>query len=226
MILIEFLKFLIKPDPGQKNISMNKKLISFIILLFCSIMMSYGLSIVLQLFFRAPASSVEDLSFAKLVLYALLLAPIFEELVFRLSLLYSRLFFSISFALAMTSLITSLMDIRLITWTGSLSFNICLSFCFIFLNNSEKANSKIENFWKNHFAMVFYLSSFLFGIFHIGNYGLVGIDAFVMALLFCVPQLIGSLFLGFVRIKLGFSWAIVMHVLYNSVPFLLMLLYS
>jgi hypothetical protein len=225
MILVEFTMFLAKPDAGQENLSINKKLINFIILLFCALILSYGLNIVLRLFFQAPESRVDDLSFAKLVVFGLLLAPLFEELVFRLSLLYSKLFLSISLALAISSLLTSFMDIRLLTWTGCLSFYIGLSACFIFLNNHKTAHQVIEFFWKNHFAVVFYLSTFLFGIFHMGNYDLIGIQAMALALLFCTPQVIGSLFLGFVRIRLGFLWALVMHILYNSVPFLLMIIY-
>lgn len=226
MCISDFFKFFGKPCSEAIEINILKKILYFLILSISSLILVYGLTIVLQLIIHSPASGVEDLSFLKLVLFGLLLAPIFEELVFRLSLVYSKINLSISASLANTAIITTLLDIRLLTVFGGILFFISFCFAFIFLNNHKSAHLQLEKLWKNNFAAVFYGSAFLFSLFHITNYEISGVSSFLIALLFSVPQLIGALFLGYVRIRLGFLWAVLMHIFFNVVPFGLMVLFG
>jgi hypothetical protein len=226
MILWRFLRFLNAPTANDEKINIHKKLIGFVGLFFTSVLLVYGSTFVLQLFISQPVSEISDLSFEKLVLFALLLAPLFEELVFRLSLIYSKLNLSISLSLAIASIITSVLDIRLLTLFGGVTFFFAFCSLYIVLNNLTDFQLKIESFWEKHFILVFYILSFLFGIFHMANYQLNSFSALTLAFVFSVPQIIGALFLGFVRIRLGFIWAVVMHVLFNAVPFGLMLVFG
>jgi hypothetical protein len=223
MIIVEFIRFILKPNAELVLIRFYKKLLNFFILLICSLIIVYGLTIVLQMFINQPASKVNDLSFAKLILFALLLAPLFEELVFRLSLIYSKLNLSISLSLAIASIITSVFDIRLLTWFGGVTFFLAFCVLYIVLNNLTTFQIKIEGFWEKYFILVFYILTFLFGIFHMANYQLNSFSALTLAFVFSIPQIIGALFLGFVRIRLGFIWAVILHVLFNAVPFGLIL---
>jgi uncharacterized protein len=222
MILIELIRFLKNPNEEQPNIKTQKRIVDFLILLFLTLVLCYGLMIVLQKFINPPANQINDLSFGKLLLFGLFLGPLFEELVFRLSLICSKLNLSISLSLSNTALITTLLDIRLLTLFGGFNFFVGLCICLIFLNQHPTAHFRIEKFWKNHFAFVFYTSSIAFGLIHFTNYSLDGISALLVAILFSIPQMIGGLILGFVRIRLGFLPVVLMHILFNSVPFVLM----
>jgi uncharacterized protein len=226
MVIVDFIRFLANPNAEKIHIETKNKFVDFAILFVLALLISYGLLIVLQAFINPPANQINDLSFAKLLLFALFLGPLFEELVFRLSLIYSKLNLSISLGLANAALITTLLDIRLLTLFGGFTFFIGLCSSYIFLNKHQTAYSGIEKFWKNHFALIFYISSIAFGLIHFTNYDLNSISALLIAILFSVPQMFGGLILGFVRIRLGFLPAVLMHILFNSVPFVLMWIYQ
>ncbi|CAM1372611.1 CAAX protease [Tenacibaculum litopenaei] len=68
--------------------------------------------------------------------------------------------------------------------------------------------SRIFPFW-------FYLFSAVFGFVHITNYPL-SVEVLLLSPLLVAPQLILGCYLGYIRIKLGLLWAILLHALYNA----------
>ena len=75
-----------------------------------------------------------------------------------------------------------------------------------------------------YFPLIFYLSVLLFGAVHLFNFEYeAGFYGF--AILLILPQLSAGIFLGFIRIKLGLGWAILLHALHNFIllsPFFLL----
>lgn len=66
------------------------------------------------------------------------------------------------------------------------------------------------------FGFFFYLITFAFGFYHIINYEL-SATVVILSPLLVAPQIaVGSL-LGFIRIRLGLLWAILLHASYNLV---------
>ena len=76
----------------------------------------------------------------------------------------------------------------------------------------------------SYFPVVFYLSVLLFGAVHLLNFEYeAGFYGF--ALLLILPQLSAGIFLGFIRVKMGLGWAILLHAFHNFIllsPFLLL----
>jgi len=72
----------------------------------------------------------------------------------------------------------------------------------------------IRNIWDKYFYIIFYIVSFLFVINHLieSMYSSLIIEVRYMML---IPLLIYSLMVGFVRIKLNFTCAILFHILFN-----------
>ncbi|MGB5239007.1 MAG: CPBP family intramembrane glutamic endopeptidase [Flavobacteriaceae bacterium] len=68
----------------------------------------------------------------------------------------------------------------------------------------------------NYFAIIFYLSTFIFGFYHITNFEL-SPTVIYFAPLLVSPQLCIGFILGYIRVKLGLLWAILLHSLYNIV---------
>ncbi|MBT8205735.1 MAG: CPBP family intramembrane metalloprotease [Eudoraea sp.] len=75
-----------------------------------------------------------------------------------------------------------------------------------------------------YFPLIFYLSVLLFGAVHLLNFEYeVGFYGF--AILLILPQLSAGVFLGFIRVKMGLGWAILLHAFHNFIllsPFLLL----
>ena len=66
------------------------------------------------------------------------------------------------------------------------------------------------------FPLAFYLSIIGFGFIHIFNFEAYE-NALWMAPLLILPQLITGLFLGFVRVRMGFLYGVLFHALFNAI---------
>ena len=75
-----------------------------------------------------------------------------------------------------------------------------------------------------YFKYAYYLSVFLFAIVHIFNFE-GGQEIYYLAPLLIAPQLIAGFFLGYIRVKFGLKWSILLHASFNTIligPMLLM----
>ena len=82
-----------------------------------------------------------------------------------------------------------------------------------------------SNFWNRHFAVIFYLIALLFGFAHSFKSGNVWTPLYLLLLpLLILSQSIAGLILGYIRLRLGFLWAVLFHACFNfvviSVPYL------
>ncbi|MBE7383657.1 MAG: CPBP family intramembrane metalloprotease [Leptolyngbya sp. SIO1E4] len=78
---------------------------------------------------------------------------------------------------------------------------------------------RVEQFYSRRMAPLYYGSSILFGFVHVFNFA--GIERyFYLSPLIMLPYAIFGLLLGYVRIKHGFQWAVVLHAVNNAYAFL------
>ena len=240
-VLYVFFNFLKKPD---YNIEINKSkfakklwdvfrlwaLAAFVAvvvgLIFSKLVSSLGLdtddNAVLDLFREAPIYLF--------VLSAFLWAPIFEETAFRLGLKFSpfRLGFACSFLFIVFLDVLFVFNIDLskyFNWfLGDASRvmvilfylillivpGIILGFLFKFLNKE-----KINKFYQKKFFFLYYFSSIFFGIVHLFNYNNFK-EAWYLMIFLATPQIIIGLILGFVRMRYGINWSMILHFIHNS----------
>lgn len=91
-----------------------------------------------------------------------------------------------------------------------------------FFNGLLKPSSKkqieetIDKNWHKYYRIFFYSAAILFGVIHISNYKLTKNVLLFMPLLIA-PQTIGGLFLGYMRVKFGLLWSILLHAFYNFI---------
>ena len=67
-----------------------------------------------------------------------------------------------------------------------------------------------------YFGLIFYLFSLAFGFYHITNFEVTTTILYLSPLLVS-PQLIIGLLLGYIRVRLGLGWSILLHACYNFV---------
>ncbi|MEM6254906.1 MAG: CPBP family glutamic-type intramembrane protease [Cyanobacteria bacterium P01_D01_bin.156] len=162
---------------------------------------------------------LSDLSVSLIFFLVVVMAPIIEEIIFRLPLRPSALSLSIPFSIAILYLSTFLrMNSAIPSVVGFmlLGFNV-------YLAKRQLKVFRLQQIYRRFSRPIFYLSAILFGVIHIGNY-----DSRVWALmpLLVLPQSVLGLFWGFVRVRYGLSWAIFAHALHNGcvmAPFLITL---
>jgi len=154
----------------------------------------------------------------------LIVGPIYEELSYRYFLTkFEKRKFIISSSLLLSYFLFILIKSGLFYFEG-VSY-LCHYYGYLFafgvifyisLNLIIRNNIllTIRNIWDKYFYIIFYIVSFLFVINHLieSMYSSLIIEVRYMML---IPLLIYSLMVGFVRIKLNFTCAILFHILFN-----------
>ncbi len=156
------------------------------------------------------------------ILFMCVFAPFLEEYTFRWHL--RKRYASIYFILfAISGIIISHLQ------NGYIGFSVFLLFLFIaiYLHHRLKKLSQIrkQKLWQAFFPFVFYLSAVIFGLIHLSNYkGLTLKDP--TFIFYISSQTLGGLSLGYIRIKHGLKYSILYHAVFNSIVFLLWLLFG
>ncbi|TCP26808.1 hypothetical protein EV195_102150 [Tenacibaculum skagerrakense] len=68
---------------------------------------------------------------------------------------------------------------------------------------------------KNYFKPAFYVFAILFGLVHITNFTITT-NVLLLAPILVLPQTILGGYLGFIRVKFGLAWSILLHATYNA----------
>ncbi len=162
-----------------------------------------------------PAPLEGEGSWGEELFYALLLAPVLEEALYR-GWLTGRVaalrFAAFGFA-AEACFIASLWADA--AWEGALAaagLAIALAGFVQWLLTRER-DTAVPTWFSRHFAALVWASSLLFAAIHLGNYEAL---THPLGLLVVTPQLIGGLCLAYVRTRLGLRAAIAHHAAYNA----------
>lgn len=73
-----------------------------------------------------------------------------------------------------------------------------------------------------YFKDAFYVSILAFGLVHISNFEF-STTVLILTPLLIAPQLFLGVFLGYIRVRIGLIWSILLHSIYNTILFLPML---
>lgn len=156
-----------------------------------------------------------------LIIVAVLIAPPFEEVIFRLPLAPYQPALPLVGGVFGLILVVTLFDYP----TGLiLSLGVLVGLYTVFLlilgfgGLSMWALPKIERIWARHFRWVVYGTAVVFGLIHVTNwqwesFGMAEVAAMP---LIASPQLIGGFMLAYVRVRLGMVFAIVSHGAFNA----------
>jgi len=160
--------------------------------------------------FEVPSSLKEHLWI--FFLLVVIIAPILEEVIFRLSLIFDP----INIALSVSTLIA------LIIHKVCNGFITIMTFAFLFLLLYQlvfKYRVEFISFWNKYFKYIFYFLSITFGLVHISNYKFVEVGQYFIAPLLIFPQLAIGFILSFTRVyyKRGFLICIIFHALMNMI---------
>ncbi len=145
-------------------------------------------------------------------------APLIEETTFRLSLKFRPFYIAVSIFFV-TRIITvyvmkqffSSNNINMYSWM----IPVVAGGLVYFIMRSNDIKERVSRFYQKYFSLLFYFFTLLFGLVHITNYSKVE-NILLIVLLLGIPQFIVGLVLGFVRIKHGFWYGVLLHSVYNA----------
>lgn len=225
--LKEVFNFLLRPVPVQKkHIKRIDLARDLFVLLIIDFVLS-GLLVVSTMFIdQSPvilSKGRELFSPLTMLLIGSTIIPVLEETAFRLAIIFKPVYLAFSGAILTYYIFTKgiyqtyNLDLgdHFVVRAGA---GIVMGFIIFFV--SQRFADQLKIFWQKNFRYIFYLSVILFGSVHILNYGLTPENILLMPLL-TLPQLLGGVVLGYIRVQYGFIYAIVVHGLNNLLPTLL-----
>lgn len=151
-----------------------------------------------------------------LVLLAVaVVGPAVEEYFFRAPLRYTRMRLFIGLlALIFFVLPTLLEMMRISTIISAIVWLVSLMLA-IWVVMSDMRAWRMRRLWEKHFGGVFYTFTVVFALVHLANYENLRLPIALMPLL-VVPQFIGALFWGYMRLRFSLTWAMVAHGMFNA----------
>ncbi len=165
---------------------------------------------------------LDQLSLWKIFILAVIIAPIFEELVFRYYLTKPVLVFialPIIVALGSMALYSngslSLFALLLLLIASSLTI-------LVLFWKSVNLIEQLKIWYQDKFPYIFYTSAALFAFIHIYNFHDMMPWYYTPILVF--PQFFIGLYLGYLRVRNGLSYSILVHAINNAIPMVLLAL--
>jgi len=241
-ILDSFFDFIKTP---QYNLSFSNKMVllkfadvfSFLSFgIVSSIILGFIISFVMQIIgYDTTQNSVVEL-FKEAPIYffifmALIWAPIFEEITFRLGMKFSPWKLALSLSFFIVVLFSSSLEFfpalatvleRFSERYSIVSVILSIVLLVVLLTLVVKiiigryvGEKKMKKLYRKNFVSIFYGMTLLFGAVHILNFKNFGEFWYVSFLLF-LPQLSVSFILGYVRMRYGIIWSMLIHFFYNS----------
>ncbi len=219
--ILDFWCFLRRPVAERLSEGMAKKVFILIVVVALDILISMTL-FPLDMAIEAIGGAVEpvetDVNPLLSFVGAVLIAPLTEEIVFRLGLAPNLWFLFISLFLASVQYAPKLLggffndDGMFIGFNVLfylvLSVGICLFFWF-----RERRGHRYVDFFNRYVGVYYYLGALLFALPHLGNFTFQ--LPWWLIILPVLPQLVGGLTLGYLRIRLGFWYGVMGHLLIN-----------
>jgi membrane protease YdiL (CAAX protease family) len=202
--MIKLFTFLRKPNCPESFSRIEWSDFFTLLLIFYLIEMPLGITIKLLINVLGLELKQIPFPYLKKILFALVIAPFFEEILVRINLVFSKrnllIFLITCFGLAIYFFLKG-RDLKLI-----LFILMFLIFIIILINYNY-----CKLFFIRNFSFFFYFTAILFGLIHIFNFNGISEANFIWTPIIVIPQIIMGFLLGYVRVVYGFIYAVLFH---------------
>lgn len=222
-LLKDFLVFLKKPHVTPLVLKVKERFIQtlrlwcflFIFIIFGGIIIDSLIDVPMHDRFQEVMDQIGLWGF---VGFAVVLGPFLEEVTFRLAMRFQLRYIIIG-TIALTLYIVQATS-PLIEKSTSDGLFYLYSFAAIglgtFIVLCLKYKTRVASGWIIYFPFVFYALSFAFAMIHIFNFEAFPLRVIVLAPIITLPQFILGLGMGYLRMRFGFWYGYLFHVLNNG----------
>jgi len=213
-------KFLFKPEvttllhPSDENYSLRKIISSFVmfdIILILTNGVLFGFVVLIYDDFHNLIKSNSTFSSSiYMTLKVMLLAPLIEELGFRLSLILNHFTVSISLGIQIGVILQLIFNLNYHIIVRLIFMLVIVGIIYLVLNKH------IISLIKKHHRLFIYYNILFSGFLHITNYELSSIIHYFLIPILVFQNVIFGAYLSFYRMTYGFKIALLMHILHNS----------
>lgn len=173
-------------------------------------------------------SMAERFSPILLLLIGGLVLPFFEEVGFRLSLVFKPIYLAMTSSVLLYYFLTKVVFQTKISMADE-SFAVRVGasvvlgvLLFPMLTHTSVAD-RLSTFWEKHFRLIFYVACIVFASMHITKYETTLTNVLLLPIL-TFPQLLSAIIYGYTRVAFGFWYPVLLHVTMNSAMISLSLL--
>ncbi|MGM9475027.1 hypothetical protein ACS5PU_01305 [Pedobacter sp. GSP4] len=163
-------------------------------------------------------------SWKSVLLFGLVVAPLIEELTFRLALKYTPLNLGISLSLLFyftLSILTKSPFYKIDRFFIIKSAIVAVFFVLSFLIfKRKKVDMLLQQIWEKYYVSIILCFAFLFALLHIRNLEDFSIKNLFLIPVIVFPQLVLAFLTSYFRIAYGLKYCIILHSLINAVPIL------
>lgn len=148
-----------------------------------------------------------------------LIAPIIEELAFRTLLVFSKLNLTVSAALLSYLLISLFVGggyLLNIATVYKVSGGLLTALLISAALNKDTIYIKVKSMWEDYYPFIFYTSAVGFAYLHLPNFGEIDLEKLLFSPIIVLPFFVYAIIFGFVRVRFGLKWAIILHIILNS----------
>lgn len=153
-------------------------------------------------------------SLMRALLMTALVAPVFEELLFRYGLSFKRL--SVAVSCAMIPLFPAFSHMRsasVSTWIICIAIAAAI-FCGIFFTTTDDLWERLRGRWQ---IAAMWISSIAFGLAHLCAFSTLTPALLPYALAVSLAPFFTGCSCAYLRVNLGFGWGVAMHI-FNNIP--------
>ncbi len=225
-LITDFNSFLKHPD--LKGFTYNKtEKLKITVQLWLSLLLFMILSLgILDTLIDIPETDVftkmlESIGYFGAFVFAVFLGPFLEEVFFRLPLRFKISYaiiggLGVLFYLAFS--VTAILEYyyETLSW---LYYVFWLLISVVFVVSCVVFQNQIEVNSTKYFPYVFYVLSIIFAFIHIGNFEEFPLRVLLFTPLIVLPQFVLGLGMGYLRIRIGFWYGCLFHVLNNAFAF-------
>lgn len=174
------------------------------------VMLFAFISYILTLVFNITHDTI-DYSYVKKIIFGFLLAPIYEEIIFRSLLKFNRT----TVALFMFTLVVFLV-LAIVKGVTSYLYIVSVLLLIITMIITFFPIASTSAFVERNIKYFVYGSSFLFGVIHAGNFTGNGWILFAFSFILGGPQIVAGLIMSYLRLKYGLQYSILFHMIMNA----------
>lgn len=230
LFIIKDLFFLLKTGYVLKN--NNKKFLFFVKSFFLLFTFKIFSIILVILFFKivpfemprnnAIREATNSSPLLTLIELAII-APIIEEISFRLNLLFSKINFALSTCFLSFIAITLIYNIGVFEISNESLYRAIFSVSLgiiIYINLIYFVENRLMLFWKKNKLFIFYTSLSLFSIPHVLNFELNEVPFWFIPII-VLPMVSSGIVYSYLRLKQGILSSLLLHSLVNLLPYLI-----
>lgn len=156
----------------------------------------------------------------KFFISIILIAPIVEELIFRLHLIFKKKYFILSLLILVSILISEIIkdkfsNLNIFFYLSYISYLLVIYFI-------RKNKKFVDALYYEKFNIL--INCLFFALFHITNYKAINFDNIYIYIINVIPMFIFGFYFSKIRLKLNIYWAIFAHMISNSIPFIFFIL--